>query len=233
MRASHQLTINALSNLLGAAAGLIAGLVLPPFVIGEIGRESYGTVIILASALQFIGLVQLGTPRALNRFVATEIALEDREALSGVLSTGLPILNAIRISDEERKIDVTSEVALHVGDNVVRCIAMSSTDGLMRGMDAVDLGRSISVPVGEQALGRVFSLLGDPIDGKGPVPNPDKRYNIHRQSPSLEDQATEAAQLETGIKVVDMLAPYPKGRQGWPFRRRWCGQDGAHPGVDS
>jgi len=122
-----------------------------------------------------------------------------------------PILNAISISDEKKGISVTSEVALHVGDNVVRCIAMNSTDGLTRGMPAVDLGHSISVPVGEQALGRVFNLLGDPIDGKGPIPHPEKRYDIHRQPPSLEDQATEAAQLETGIKVVDLLAPYPKG----------------------
>ena len=122
-----------------------------------------------------------------------------------------PILNAIMIRNEEKKIDVTCEVALHVGDNVVRCIAMSSTDGLVRGMTAEDLGGPISMPVGKQALGRIFNLLGETIDGKGPIPEPDKRYPIHRSSPSLEDQATEAAQLETGIKVVDLLAPYAKG----------------------
>ena len=122
-----------------------------------------------------------------------------------------PILNAVRIQDEGRNIDVTTEVALHVGDNVVRCIAMSSTDGLVRGMNAEDLGGSISVPVGDQALGRIFNLLGQPIDGKGEVANPDHRYNIHRNPPSFEDQATETSQLETGIKVVDLLAPYPKG----------------------
>jgi F-type H+-transporting ATPase subunit beta len=122
-----------------------------------------------------------------------------------------PILNAVRVKNEERNIDVTGEVALHVGDNVVRCIAMSSTDGLVRGMEVVDLGTSISVPVGEQSLGRMFSLLGDPIDGLGPVPNPDQRSPIHREAPSLEDQAAEREQLETGIKVVDLLAPYPKG----------------------
>jgi F-type H+-transporting ATPase subunit beta len=122
-----------------------------------------------------------------------------------------PILNAIRIQDEARKIDIIGEVALHAGDNVVRCIAMSSTDGLVRGMEAEDMGGPISVPVGTQALGRIFNLVGEPIDGKGPVPEPNKRYPIHRKSPGLEQQAGETAQLETGIKVVDLLAPYAKG----------------------
>jgi len=121
------------------------------------------------------------------------------------------ILNALLIKDESRDINITCEVSLHVGDNVVRAIAMTSTDGLVRGMEVEDLGQPISVPVGTQALGRVFNLLGDPIDGKGPVPEPDKRYPIHREAPSLENQATETVQLETGIKVVDLLAPYPKG----------------------
>jgi len=122
-----------------------------------------------------------------------------------------PILNAIRIKDEDRHLDITAEVSLHVGDNVVRCIAMSSTDGIVRGMPAEDLGGPISVPVGVQSLGRIYNLLGEPIDGKGPLPHPEKRYPIHRIPPSFEDQATETAQLETGIKVVDLLAPYPKG----------------------
>lgn len=122
-----------------------------------------------------------------------------------------PILNAVRVREPERKIDVTGEVALHVGDNVVRCVAMSSTDGLVRGMPAEDLGAPISVPVGDQSLGRIFNLLGEPIDGKGPLPDPEKRSPIHHEPPSLEDQATETTQLETGIKVVDLLAPYQKG----------------------
>jgi len=122
-----------------------------------------------------------------------------------------PILNALRIKDEERHIDITAEVSLHVGDSIVRCIAMSSTDGIVRGMPAEDLRGPITVPVGTQSLGRIYNLLGEPIDGKGPLPHPEKRYPIHRPSPSLEDQATETAQLETGIKVVDLLAPYPKG----------------------
>jgi F-type H+-transporting ATPase subunit beta len=127
-------------------------------------------------------------------------------------SDNLPsIYNAVRVVDEKRNIDITGEVALHVGDNVVRCISMSSTDGLVRGMEAEDLGGPISIPVGTQSLGRIFNLLGQTIDEKGPVPDPDRRYPIHREPPSLVDQATETAQLETGIKVVDLLAPYPKG----------------------
>jgi F-type H+-transporting ATPase subunit beta len=122
-----------------------------------------------------------------------------------------PILNALTIVDEKRGIDVTCEVSLHVGDNVVRAIAMSSTDGLIRGMPVEDKGQPISVPVGDQALGRIFNLTGDPLDDKGPLAEPDKRYPIHREPPKLEDQSTETEQLETGIKVVDLLAPYAKG----------------------
>jgi F-type H+-transporting ATPase subunit beta len=121
------------------------------------------------------------------------------------------ILNAIVIQDEERGIDLTVEVALHTGDNVVRCVAMSSTDGLTRGMEAVDTGSAITVPVGEQCLGRIFNLLGSPIDGKGGIPDPDKRNPIHREAPPLEEQSTQTEIFETGIKVVDLLAPYAKG----------------------
>jgi F-type H+-transporting ATPase subunit beta len=121
------------------------------------------------------------------------------------------IYNALKIVDKERGINLTCEVSLHVGDNIVRAIAMTSTDGLVRGMAVVDDGQPISVPVGAQALGRIFNVLGDPIDGLGPLADPDKRYPIHRAAPKLEDQASEVEQLETGIKVVDLLAPYAKG----------------------
>jgi F-type H+-transporting ATPase subunit beta len=121
------------------------------------------------------------------------------------------IYNALTIVDKERGIDLTCEVSLHVGDNVVRAISMKSTDGLVRGMAVVDQGTPITVPVGAQSLGRIFNLLGEPIDGKGPLADPGKRYPIHRPAPKLEDQATEVEQLETGIKVVDLLAPYAKG----------------------
>src|SRR5213593_4549843 len=99
------------------------------------------------------------------------------------------ILNAIKIEDASRGIHLTVEAALHIGDNVVRCVAMSSTDGLVRGMDAMDTGAPISVPVGEVCLGRIFNLLGEPIDGKGAV-KPEKTYPIHRPAPSFEDQET-------------------------------------------
>jgi F-type H+-transporting ATPase subunit beta len=109
-------------------------------------------------------------------------------------SDALPgILNAIKIEDPARGIKVTIEAALHVGDNVVRCVAMSSTDGLVRGMEAVDTGAPISVPVGEQGLGRIFSVLGETIDEKGPVPNPEKTYPIHRPAPKFEDMETSAS----------------------------------------
>ena len=121
------------------------------------------------------------------------------------------IYNALKIVDKARDINLTCEVSLHIGDNVVRAIAMTSTEGLVRGMEAVDEGTPITVPVGAQALGRIFNVLGEAIDGLGPIANPEKRYPIHRAAPKLEDQATEVEQLETGIKVVDLLAPYAKG----------------------
>jgi F-type H+-transporting ATPase subunit beta len=121
------------------------------------------------------------------------------------------IYNAIKIEDKERGIDLTVEVALHMGDNLVRCVSLASTDGLVRGMPALDTGGPISVPVGEGTLGRIFNLLGQPIDELGPVKNVEKTYPIHRPAPSLADQDTKTSILETGIKVVDLLEPYPKG----------------------
>ena len=102
------------------------------------------------------------------------------------------------------------EVAQHLGDDTVRCIAMGPTDGLVRGMDAVATGASISVPVGEATLGRIFNVLGEPIDEK-PAPEGVEYLPIHRKAPSFEEQATETEMLETGIKVVDLLCPYQKG----------------------
>jgi len=120
------------------------------------------------------------------------------------------ILNAVKIVDESRGINLTVEVAQMLGNEVVRCIAMASTDGLVRGMKAVDTGGPITVPVGKETLGRVFNLLGEPIDKLGPVKT-EKRYPIHRPAPSLEEQSTVIEQFETGLKVVDLLCPYPKG----------------------
>ena len=121
------------------------------------------------------------------------------------------ILNAVKIEDKEKNIDLTLEVAQHIGNDTVRCIALASTDGLVRGMKALDTGKTITVPVGGQTLGRIFNLLGTPIDNKGALANPDKRYSIHRDPPSFEEQLTVSSMLETGLKVIDLLAPYPKG----------------------
>jgi F-type H+-transporting ATPase subunit beta len=126
-------------------------------------------------------------------------------------SEDLPsIYNAIKIVDEAEKIDLTLEVAQHLGDNIVRTIAMSSTDGLVRGMSAQDTDGPITVPVGEETLGRVFNLLGQPLDELGEVKT-EKRYPIHRRPPTMEEQKTSIELFETGIKVVDLLAPYSKG----------------------
>ncbi|MFH2036052.1 MAG: F0F1 ATP synthase subunit beta [Candidatus Zixiibacteriota bacterium] len=121
------------------------------------------------------------------------------------------ILNAIKIEDKERKINLTVEVSIHIGDNIVRCVAMASTDGLVRGMKAVDTGHPISVPVGEKTLGRVFNMLGEPVDDLEPIPADMRRMPIHRPTPSFEEQDTSTEILVTGIKVVDLLEPYPKG----------------------
>jgi F-type H+-transporting ATPase subunit beta len=130
----------------------------------------------------------------------------------GFRSDRLPqIMNAIKIQDAERGIDVTCEVALHVGDNVVRCVALSSTDGIVRGMPAIDVGSPIAVPVGERTLGRIFNLVGQTIDQKEPLADGGKTYPIHRDPPPFENQETETRIFETGIKVVDLLAPYAKG----------------------
>ncbi|MBD3221754.1 F0F1 ATP synthase subunit beta, partial [bacterium] len=121
------------------------------------------------------------------------------------------ILNAIRIVDEERGIDLVTEVAQHTGNNIVRTIAMDGTDGLVRGMKGIDTGKPIAVPVGDQCLGRLFNLLGHPIDGKGPVKEPEKAKPIHTSPPELTNQGEANEIFETGIKVVDLLAPYAKG----------------------
>ena len=106
--------------------------------------------------------------------------------------------------------ELTIEVAQHLGDDVVRCIAMGSTDGLVRGMEAIATGGPISVPVGENTLGRIFNVLGKPIDNK-PAPDGVSYEPIHRPAPEFEEQSTETELLETGIKVVDLLCPYQKG----------------------
>lgn len=122
---------------------------------------------------------------------------------------GLPnLLNAlvIKLGDKE----IVAEVAQHIGDDTVRCISMSATDGLIRGMEVIDTGRPISVPVGDATLGRIFNVLGEPVDGKG-KPEGVPELPIHRPAPTYDELETTAEILETGIKVVDLLAPYLKG----------------------
>jgi F-type H+-transporting ATPase subunit beta len=121
------------------------------------------------------------------------------------------LFNAIKIEDSERGINLTLEVAQNIGNNTVRCVALGSTDGLVRGMKAVDLEGPISVPIGPQTLGRIFNLLGEPIDGMGSLPLPEMRTSIHRSTPNFQEQLPISSVLETGLKVVDLLAPIPKG----------------------
>src|SRR5499426_3717815 len=126
------------------------------------------------------------------------------------------IYNALKVNQEENKaagkpaVRLTLEVAQHLGENRVRGVAMSSTDGLTRGMNVEDTGAAISIPVGRETLGRLINVLGEPVDEKGPV-KAKKTYPIHRPAPKLEDQETKTEVLETGIKVVDLLEPYSKG----------------------
>ncbi|MHA6481382.1 F0F1 ATP synthase subunit beta [Paenibacillus sp. strain BS8-2] len=124
------------------------------------------------------------------------------------------ILNAVKISQKATNggvdINLTLEVAVHLGDNMVRAIAMSTTDGLVRGMQAVDSGAPITIPVGAPTLGRVFNVLGEPIDEAGDVTS-EVNLPIHRSAPAFDELSTQAEILETGIKVIDLLAPYTKG----------------------
>ena len=127
-------------------------------------------------------------------------------------SDALPnILNAIEIKDPRRNVTITVEVAQHIGNNIVRCVSMQSTDGLVRGLEAVDTGSPISVPVGEQTLGHIFNLLGKTLDTDSPLPEPDKRWVIHRPAPPFIEKLPATQIFETGIKVIDLLAPYAKG----------------------
>ncbi len=122
------------------------------------------------------------------------------------------IYNALKIDTETKgvKVHLTGEVQQHLGGNRVRCVALGSTDGLVRGMQVLDTGAPVSVPVGRETLGRVFNLLGDPIDGRGPV-TAQERWPIHRDPPDFESLSAETEMFETGIKVVDLLTPFVRG----------------------
>ncbi|MBQ3589387.1 MAG: F0F1 ATP synthase subunit beta, partial [Clostridia bacterium] len=118
------------------------------------------------------------------------------------------IFNALTIENGSKALTV--EVAQHIGDDVVRCIAMASTDGLRRGQEVIDTGKAISVPVGNQTLGRIFNVLGDTVDN-GPQVECDERWTIHRKAPDFDELSTSTEILETGIKVIDLICPYSKG----------------------
>ncbi len=144
------------------------------------------------------------------------------------------IYNAVRVSSEgfdvPEPISVIAEVEQHLGEGRVKCVAMERTDGMVRGMSAVDLGEPITVPVGKEVLGRVLNVIGEPVDNLGPV-NTKQRLPIHRQAPELDEQNTNLEAFETGIKVVDLIEPYLKGGKTGPLRRRRCRQDRDHPGA--
>src|SRR5690349_24826375 len=137
-------------------------------------------------------------------------AVVDVEFPDGALP---PIYNALKVSNaaiSDQQWNLVLEVAQHLGENTVRCIAMDTTDGLVRGREVVDTGSPIAVPVGPETLGRIINVIGDPIDERGPVPTT-KTSPIHRPAPEFVEQSTEAQVLITGIKVVDLLAPYARG----------------------
>ena len=133
--------------------------------------------------------------------VVLDVKFENESSLPNLLNALV-----IKLGDQE----IVAEVAQHIGDNTVRCISMSATDGLVRGMEAVDTGKPISVPVGDATLGRIFNVLGQPVDD-GPAPKDAPQSPIHRQAPEYNEIASNAEILETGIKVVDLLVPYLKG----------------------
>ncbi|MCR9296186.1 MAG: F0F1 ATP synthase subunit beta, partial [bacterium] len=129
-----------------------------------------------------------------------------------------PIYNAVRIQSSEKgvEIDLTGEIQQHLGGGRVRCVALGSTEGLRRGMDCVDTGKPISVPVGKATLGRVFNVLGQPVDKRGPV-EADEYWPIHRAAPSVDQLSTNTELFETGIKVVDLLTPFVRGGKAGLF----------------
>ena len=136
-----------------------------------------------------------------------------------------PVYTAIRCSNkaiDDREGNLTIEVAQHLGENTVRCIAMDSTDGLVRGMKAINTGDRITMPVGPETLGRILNVIGEPVDEMGAVKTK-KRYPIHRHAPNFIDQSVNLEPFFTGIKVVDLLAPYLRGGKDWTL---WWSRSG-------
>ena len=139
------------------------------------------------------------------------------------------IKEALAVELEHKK--RVMEVAQHIGGSVVRCIMLSESEGLYRGMEVVADGHNIRVPVGEATLGRMFNVLGEPIDGGEPIGGQTERWDIHREAPRFDEQSPAVEILETGIKVIDLLEPYPKGGKNRFVRRRGRGKNRTHPGA--
>jgi F-type H+-transporting ATPase subunit beta len=156
-------------------------------------------------------------PAALNTGHVTQVigSTFDVEYPEGRLPA---IYNAVKIAGRHKgiELDLTGEVQQHLGGGRVRCVALGNTDGLIRGMECLDTGGPVSVPVGKCVLGRVFNLLGEPIDGRGPV-EADERWPIHRDSPEVTDLSTKTEIFETGIKVIDLLTPFVRGGKAGLF----------------
>ena len=140
--------------------------------------------------------------------VVVDVAFDEGELPS--ISNALKIVKEANGNGAAERNEIIVEVAQHLGENTVRCVAMEPTEGLVRGMQVIDQGAPISVPVGKEVLGRVLNVIGEPVDKLGPV-NTSERWPIHREAPSLNDQSTTIEVLETGIKVIDLLEPYMKG----------------------
>ena len=145
------------------------------------------------------------------------------------------IFNAVRVVsdgyDTPAPINVIAEVQQHLGEGRVKCVSMEPTDGMVRGMTAIDLGEPITVPVGKATLGRILNVIGEPVDNLGPVVT-EMRYPIHRHAPALDEQSNRLEMFETGIKVVDLIEPYLKGGKTGPFGGGRRGQDRNHHGAD-
>ena len=159
--------------------------------------------------------MSVGTVKNVGRVSQVIGSTFDAEFSEGNLPA---IYNAVKIESEKKgvKINLTAEVQQHLGGGRVRCIALGSTDGLMRGLDCVDLGKPVTVPVGIGTLGRVFNVLGEPIDQRGPV-QADDYWTIHRQAPKVSELSTHTEVFETGIKVIDLLTPFVRGGKAGLF----------------
>ena len=156
---------------------------------------------------------------AKGTIMAGEVYGVVKQVMGPVLDVEFPngkipaIYNALKLTNKlinNQEWNLVVEVAAHLGDNVVRCIAMDSTEGLSRGLKVLDTGKAIQAPVGRECLGRIVNVTGDPIDEKGPI-GAKKSYDIHRSAPSFDKQSTKLEQFYTGIKVIDLLAPYVRG----------------------